>query len=75
MVSESDFLAFVAGVLDVSTNEITMDSEQNDVEQWDSMGHLRLIMEVQGEYGVQIPLVDFKAIRTVRDLYSRVVSK
>ncbi len=75
MISESDFLAFVAGVLDVPVNEITMDSGQSDVPQWDSMGHMRLIMEVQGEYGVQIPLVDFKIIKTVRDLYSRIVSK
>ena len=75
MILESDFLAFVAGVLDVPVNEITMDSRQSDVPQWDSMGHLRLIMEVQGEYGVQIPLVDFKVIKTVRDLYSRIVSK
>lgn len=75
MISESDFLSFVAGVLEVPGNRLTMDVGQSDIPEWDSMSHLRLIMEVQGEYGVQIPLVDFKRIRTVRDLYERIVSK
>ena len=71
MVSESDFIQFVAGVLDVPVSSLTMDTAQSTIVEWDSMAHLRLIMEVQDQYGVQIPLVEFKNLRTIRDLYVR----
>ncbi|MBP5787515.1 MAG: acyl carrier protein [Kiritimatiellae bacterium] len=70
--TEHDFLKFVADILDVSFESIDMDTCRDEFSQWDSLGHLRLIMEVQEAYGAQIPLVDFAAIKTFRDLYERI---
>ena len=72
MVDEASFIGFVASVLDVRPELLSMDAAQSSIPEWDSMAQLRLIMEVQGEYGVQIPLVEFKNIKTLRDLYERI---
>ena len=44
----------VADTLEISPEEVTMETSMETVEDWDSFRHLQLILSVEGEYGVQL---------------------
>jgi len=64
-----EFLDFIADVFEVDPSEISMDTAFNVYEKWDSLMHLRLIMEVEEEYDVEIPIDEAPNIKTLNDLY------
>lgn len=64
-----EFLRFAAGVFEAETAELHEDTAYQEYEKWDSMMHLRLIMEVEERYGIEIPIDDVPNIRTLGQLY------
>ena len=48
----------------VLTNETTAD----DIDQWDSMNHVRLIDAVEQDLGIQLPMEQVNELRNVGDL-------
>ncbi len=61
----SDFLNFIASVLRVSANSIDLDTAYGSIPQWTSIMHLRLVMEIEEKYGVDIPIDEIAAIQTI----------
>jgi len=57
-----------AKVFLVDENEINDKLSRKDVEEWDSMGHLMLINEVESTFGVFIDDEDTTKIKTVGDI-------
>ena len=49
-------------------NEIDDQLSRRDVEEWDSMGHLMLITEIESTYGVFVSDEDMTKIKTVGDI-------
>jgi len=45
----------VASVFQVEQSDIGPESSQKTIQEWDSMGHLMLTLELEQEFGVQIP--------------------
>jgi len=70
MVMERQFLEFVAGVFEVSPDALSMETAYESIPQWDSVMHLRLVMEVQSEFNVDIPLEEIPALDTLGKVYS-----
>ena len=66
---EDKFLSFVADVLNVDVKSISMDSKYGDVENWDSVMMLNLIMELEEEYGCSIPIEKITKGISLRELY------
>lgn len=64
------FLEFVAEVFETNVNDISMETEYKKFEKWDSLMMMNLVMEVESEYGVTIPMEKFGDIKTLRDLYN-----
>ncbi len=62
---EQKLVEVVKRVLDVE--EISLDTRKEDVEEWDSLKHLNLVLEIEEEFGVSIPLEKIGEIETVRD--------
>lgn len=46
----------MAGVFDIDASAINEDSSQDNIEQWDSIKTLDLIVSLEEEFGVSIPL-------------------
>ena len=67
---EDKFLSFVADVLNVNVKEISMDSKYGDVENWDSVMMLNLVMELEEEYGCSIPIEKIAKGISLRELYA-----
>ena len=62
-----EFLSFAATVLGVPREALSPDTACGDITEWDSMMHLRLVMETEARYGVSIPLEEIPALRTLVD--------
>ncbi|MBR4764929.1 MAG: acyl carrier protein [Lachnospiraceae bacterium] len=65
---EEKFLEFVAEIMEVDVSEISMETRYKDGA-WDSLMMITLIMELEAEYGVSIPMEKMGGIRTLGDLF------
>jgi len=63
------FLEFVADIMEVEVDEISMETEYKVFDKWDSLMMMNLIMEVEDEYEVSIPLELEEKIKTLKDLF------
>ena len=50
MIDEKKFLKVIADGLDVELNEISLSTKSSDLSQWDSLGHLTLLMKLDEEF-------------------------
>ena len=65
---------FAAGVMGVSAEKLTLDTACGSIPEWDSVMHLRLVMEAEAAYGVSFPLEMVPELRTLADFYRRIVA-
>lgn len=72
MVTEKEFLSFVAGVLDVPAERISLDTAYESIPEWDSVMQLRLTLEIGTEYDVEIPVDEIAEIKTLGAFYKYV---
>lgn len=64
-VDVADVLAVITSELDLDEGEVTAESTIDDVENWDSLGHLRVCMALEQRFGVKIPMEDIADLRSV----------
>ena len=61
------FVTFAARLLGVDRASLSPESAMGTPPEWDSVNHLRLVMEAEAEFGVSYRLEDIPAIKTIRD--------
>ena len=66
---EEKFLAFAADVMGADISEIDMRTEYKEYAKWDSLMMLTLVMELEQEYGVSIPVESLNSVHRLGDLY------
>ena len=66
---EKKFLAFVADIMETDVSEISMETVYQEYEKWDSFMMLTLVMELEAEYGVSVPIESLGRVKTLADLY------
>lgn len=64
-----DFLALVAGVMQVDPSELSENTRYKEFTKWDSLMHMRLVMVVEEWYEVEIPIEEVPNIKMLKDLY------
>lgn len=57
-----------AKVFLIDENEVNDKLSRKDLEEWDSMGHLMLISEIESAFGVFIGDEDITKIKTIGDI-------
>jgi len=67
-LSDDRLREIFAKVFLIDEDEIDDKLSRKDVEEWDSMGHLMLISEVESTFGVFISDEDITKIKTVGDI-------
>ena len=75
MLEQDEFLEFVATVLGVSCEGLLLATAYGAISEWDSVMHLRLVMEIQDRYGVDIPLEKVPELKTLGDFYAFVCQR
>lgn len=71
----SSIKQIIAEVLLVDTDTITEKTTANDIESWDSIMHVQIILEVENIFGIQFSLSEMENFKNVGDLISSVESK
>lgn len=62
------FLDFVAEIMNVDSANISMETRYKEGK-WDSLMMLNLVMEMEAEYDVSIPMESLGKVKTLADLY------
>ena len=66
-MTAGELIEFAAGVMKVSPDSLTLDTAYGSIPEWDSVCHLRLVMEAEKRFGVTYPLERIPAMLTLRD--------
>ena len=61
------FIAFAASLFGVDRASLSPDSAYGSIPAWDSVAHLRLVMEAEKRFGTHYPLETIPGLRTIRD--------
>ena len=69
MAAEREFLDFVAGILGVPPESLSLDTAYGSLPEWDSVMHLRLTLEIESRFGVEIPIDEIAAVTTLGGFY------
>lgn len=69
---EEKFLNVVADSLDVDVEEISMSTEYKNYEPWDSMAMMSLLMDLEEEFDVSIPIEKIGCVKNLQDLFDLV---
>lgn len=68
---DNKILEVMSYVFEVPVSELNEDSSQDTIESWDSVKHLNLIVALEEEFGIEIPieevghLISYKLIRLI----------
>ncbi|WP_299444727.1 acyl carrier protein [uncultured Rhodospira sp.] len=62
-------------VMDVEDIEITNETTADDVEEWDSLSHVRLIVAVEKKYAIKFSDAEIESLRKFGDLVTAVARK
>lgn len=68
------FINSVVEVLEQSAETVTLDTPFSDFSNWDSLNKLRLLMKVEGDYGVRLDFTKYADVKTLGDLLDLVQS-
>lgn len=60
---------------DLDALEITSDTTAADIEEWDSLSHIRMIVAVEREYGFQFTNAEIEGLNNVGELVKAIGKK
>jgi acyl carrier protein len=66
-MTAEELVAFAARVLKVEPAALSLDTAYGTIPEWDSVNHLRLVMEVERRFGVSYALERIPSMLTLRD--------
>lgn len=64
-----DFFALAARIFGVKREELTESAEYESIPGWDSVNHLRLVMEAEESFGVRYALERIPSMRCLADFF------
>ena len=65
-------ISVIAKVLNISINEVEMDTAIGDLPEWDSLHHMLIIAELEKIFDIKFSQDDLKELEDVSDLVSLV---
>jgi acyl carrier protein len=72
MMKMEQFISWLEDILNVKHGMLNMETTKADVGTWDSLMHLRIVMEIEEEYDVEIPMDKINEINSVKDFWEYV---
>jgi acyl carrier protein len=62
-------------VMDADDVELTDETTANDVEEWDSLSHVRLIIAIERHYGIKFSNAEIEGLKKFGDIISLIQTK
>jgi acyl carrier protein len=63
-----DFRLLLEDVLDQSGLTLAPETTAKDIEGWDSLNHVRLLLRIEQRYGIDLPIGDIEDAKNVGEL-------
>ncbi|ROH87092.1 acyl carrier protein [Pseudomethylobacillus aquaticus] len=67
-IAPEDIKNILQDILDTDLEEFTAETSAKDVDGWDSLNNVRLLLQIEREYGVDIPVDEIENLKNVGDL-------
>jgi len=64
---EEKLLKAIAEALEIKKELLDLDTAKDEVDEWDSLGHLIVISMIESEFNVKIPFGEVSELNKVRD--------
>ena len=58
----------MSDIFDLKESNISDESSMDNIEKWDSLGHLKLIMSIEKEFGVPIDAMDIVELTSFKKI-------
>lgn len=68
-MTEELFLEKITNILDAE-EDITMETQLDDIEEWDSFSVVNYVTMADVDYGVKVNVKDVREAETIQDLYN-----
>ncbi|MEI8185758.1 MAG: acyl carrier protein [Chlorobiaceae bacterium] len=65
----------IRDILDDETITLTREMRATDIEEWDSLAHISIIVAVEKEFKAKFDLYDIKRLKNVGDMIDLISSK
>ncbi len=62
-----EFFTIVSKVLKIEREKLDLSFSRDDLPQWDSLTHIKLLCELEEEFDIDIPIEDISSIRKLED--------
>ena len=71
----SSVKSIMADVFDIDETGITLDTSAKDIEEWDSLSHIRLIVAVERKFKIKFKNSEIESLQRVGDLVALIETK
>ncbi len=71
-MSMDDFRALLEDVLEESDLAVGPETTARDIQNWDSLNHVRVLVRIEREYGIDLPVGDVESAKNVGELLALV---
>ena len=66
-MSASKIIEIFEDILDIENGKINLDSTPEDIEEWDSVATINIIVAIEEEFGIKFKLKDIQEAKSVKD--------
>lgn len=66
MINFNQLKRIISDILEVSLDNINEDSSPDNIEQWDSLSHIKLVMAIEAEFQVKLSPEDMTDMLSVK---------
>jgi acyl carrier protein len=71
-MTKKEFIDLFVEELEIEDTEVKPETQLNELEEWDSMGHMVVIGLVSENFDLKITASDLKALQSVDDLINKI---
>ncbi len=68
---KDQIIEIASEVFFISKTEISLDSKVGELNNWDSLGHLNLILAIEGRFGVKFSANEIIKIKSINDILKK----
>ena len=69
------FLRSVALALGVDVSSLSIDLSKKDISEWDSLGHLKLLLGLEEEFEIQFSMEEAGTLSSLQDIYNLIKTR
>lgn len=69
------FLSAVSSALGVDVSSLSINLSKDDISEWDSLGHLKLLLGLEEEFGIQFSMEEAGTLSSLQDIFNLIKTR